>query len=70
MTEHPQLRALIDSINSRDNKQLSFQYADKHLAVITLSGSAVILQTTNLQLAKTMYAVLGELLQGKIPGRD
>ena len=66
----PTLRQLIDEINSRGNKTLTFKYKDGKVAVLKVMGNTVSVESSEPRLVKTLGSLLERVLQGDVKGLD
>jgi hypothetical protein len=65
MTEHPQLKELIDSINKRyETKKMSFQFSTGQNALLVVSKDSVIVNSDNPLLVRTLGLIMEKILRG------
>ncbi len=71
MTKHPQLNAFLEKLKQhQNNKQVSYQYADKHTATLSkVKGTVLVLESTNPVLIGSFYSMLDRLLRGEMPSQ-
>jgi hypothetical protein len=63
MTNHPQLKALIEEINNRKKIQ-NFNYGDGHKATLSVSNEVISVTTDSPKLAKALGLMIEQVLGG------
>jgi hypothetical protein len=64
----PQLRKLMDDINSRYSREIAFQYADKTTALLTVTGDTLTITSDCPQLIPTLGKLMERILSGDVKG--
>ena len=66
MTNHPQLKELIDSINNRSKQTLTFTYGDGHSATLSVNATTITVSTDNPELNSVLAKLIEKILRGDI----
>ncbi len=68
MTEHTQLQELIDDINKKDKKVLTFVYGDGHQAALSSTTNTITITSDNPKLVQTLAKLMERVLSGNVKG--
>ena len=66
----PQLRKLIDDINKRSRKQVSYVYKDGHKSTLTVTESGISITTDNPDLLRVLGLMMEKILSGQFKPID